>query len=229
MCSPLCSSSVHVRTATWTHGIHGSVSLSLSLFLLFSLSGSLSSRPSSIRVCCALPISLCVCLPLSFALSPRPSPSYSLSLVVSSSRRTPSFAPYCHASVPLPAIRNAAVALLRYLRDVSYAAPSTRVVPPVSTWLLACSLARSLACLLSCQLACVRPGRKSTPNGFTCPMCMNFFRESLSPFKSSVLLARRRRLRRRWTFSCHRPGLIPVSVIHTRITVVYVCRISFGA
>lgn len=128
--------------------------LSLSLFLLFSLSGSLSSRPSSIRVCCALPISLCVCLPLSFALSPRPSPSYSLSLVVSSSRRTPSFAPYCHASVPLPAIRNAAVALLRYLRDVSYAAPSTRVVPPVSTWLLACSLARSLACFPASLPAC---------------------------------------------------------------------------
>lgn len=108
---------------------------------------SLSSRPSSIRVCCALPISL-GSLPLS--LSPCPSPSYSLSLVVSSSRRTLSFAPYCHASVPLPAIRNVAVALPRYLRDVSYAAPPTRVVPLVSTWLLAC---RSLAFLPACLRA----------------------------------------------------------------------------
>lgn len=143
MCPPLCSSSVHVRAATWTHGIHGSVSHSFSLSLV------------GLRLfeCVALYLYHSLYLPLSFSLSPRPSPSYSLSLVVSSSRRTPSFAPYCHASVPLPAIRNAAVALPRYLRDVSYAAPPTRVVPPVSTWLLAC---RSLACLLASLPACMR-------------------------------------------------------------------------
>lgn len=91
--------------------------------------------------------------------------------------RTLSFAPYCHASVLLPAIRNAVVAL-PYLRDVSYAAPPTRVV--------------SLACPLACLLACLRATRAKERGRVCSP---DAFLGELSPFKHSVLLARHRRRR----------------------------------
>lgn len=150
MCPPLCSSDVHVRIATWTYGIYG---LYLFLFLfLFSADLGLFERValylyhSSVSLSFSLPppLSLSVCLHHSRFnhLSPF--------LCLSSSspgHRTLSFAPYCHASVLLPAIRNAAAALPRYLRDVSYAAPPTRVV--------------SLACPLAYLPAYVRLGRKS--------------------------------------------------------------------
>lgn len=133
-----------------------------------SLSPSLSlfSRSWSIRACCALSVPL-LRFSFSFFFSPPPPLSLFLSpfLCLSSSspgHRTLSFAPYCHASVPLPAIRNAAAALPRYLRDVSYAAPRTRVV--------------SLACPLAYLPAYVRLGRKSR----TGLLARCIFREALS-------------------------------------------------
>lgn len=159
MCPPLYSSDVHVRIATWTYGIYG---LYLSLSLFFSSGG------LPLFECIALylyhfsvPLFLFrfLFLSLSIYLSHSHLSRLSSFLCLSSSsprHRTLSFAPYCHASVLLPTIRNAAAALPRYLRDVSYAAPPTRVVSP--------------ACTLAYLPACVRPGRKSTPDGFACPM-----------------------------------------------------------
>lgn len=152
-------------TATWTYNIY-----SLYLSLPFSLFG----RPSSIRVCCSICTYTTLCISISLSLTHARTYTHththslslffsfclSLSFVVSSSCWTPFFAPCCHTSMPLPAIRNVAAALPRYLRDVSYTAPPSRMVPR--------------ACLLACLPACVRPGRKSMPDGFACSMHMHF-------------------------------------------------------
>lgn len=166
LCPPLCSSSVHVRHCYVDVQYLRSLSLSLSL----SLAGLRLFECVALSV--PIPFSVYISLilthahtyihthiranSLSFSLTRSVSPSF----VVSSSYWTPFFAPCCHTSMPLPAIRNVAAALPRYLRDVSYTAPPTRMVPP--------------ACLLACLPACVRPGRKSMLDGFACSMHMHF-------------------------------------------------------
>lgn len=168
LCPPLCSSSVHVRHCYVDVQYLRSLSLSLSLSLtglrLFECVALSVPIPFSVYIYIYISYPhTCTYvhtythtrkLFLSFSLTVSPS------FVVSSSYWTPFFAPCCHTSMPLPAIRNVAAALPRYLRDVSYTAPPTRMVPP--------------ACLPACLPACVRPGRKSMLDGFACSMHMHF-------------------------------------------------------
>lgn len=119
--------------------LRGRTISTVSISLPFSLS--LFGRPSSIRVCCS--ICTYTILRVSLFLSRTQTRTHTLSrsfslflllclslslAVVSSSRWTPFFAPCCHTSMPLPAIRNVAAASPRYLRDVSYTASPSRMV-----------------------------------------------------------------------------------------------------
>lgn len=170
-------------TATWTYNIY---SLYLSPFLSLSLWPAFVY--SSVLLYLHLYHSPCISLSLTHAntyahsltlfLSFSPSLSLAVARVVSSSRWTPFFAPCCHTSMPLPAIRNVAAASPRYLRDVSYTAPPSRMV--------------------SLLPACVRPGQKSMLGRVCLLDAHAFLGGAPFPFKPSVLLARRRRLLATW-------------------------------